>query len=365
MSAASRPSSSATSRDRPAVDVVGGEPHGIRAVEHVGGGGGEPHPVAGRQQVVEPAQPGEQQVDGAVGVPEAQEHPQAGAHRVGGVRVVLGQVPRAPQRRHGAVDVAPVEPQLGVDGQARARLLAAGVLAGDDGSDERQRPVRVGGQHEPRLLAQLARLAVALEVRGARRATRRARAGRCRGRRAPAPAGRGPRAPGAAGSRRAGRPPPRRRSRRRACPAPTSGVSSMRSTAHFRRHSTASRSVLVESPVGVEGAAQPGEVHEVARVVGHPVERLGEVDACHELLGERAVRLGQPQRPLVGAHALGAQRRLVGGERHPRELLRDLVPLPHAGPPSMARSMSAGRARATSALSNGVSGCRPASRAWL
>ena len=45
--------------------------------------------------------------------------------------VVLGQVPRPPERADRSVDVAAVEPQLGVDRQARLRLFAASELTGD------------------------------------------------------------------------------------------------------------------------------------------------------------------------------------------------------------------------------------------
>ena len=62
------------------------------------------------------------------------------------------------------VEVAAVEPQLGVDRQAQLRLVAAGELTGDHRGHELERPGRIGHQDEPGLLAQLARLAVAAAV---------------------------------------------------------------------------------------------------------------------------------------------------------------------------------------------------------
>ena len=134
---------------------------------------------------------------------------------VRGPRVVLGQVPRPPERRDRSVDVAAVEPQLGVDRQARLRLVAAGELAGDHRGHELEGPGRVARQHEPGLLAQLAGLAVAAAVARLGQPGGQLALGRSRRRRRPARAGRGPRAPAAGGSRRRGRPARRRRWRPR------------------------------------------------------------------------------------------------------------------------------------------------------
>ena len=107
----------------------------------------------------------------------------------------------------------------------------------------------------------------------------------------------------------------------------------MRSTAHFSRHSTASRSSWTSPRAGSSAWRSQAKCTRVRGSLGRPVERLGEVVAGHELLGERPVGLGQPQARLVGAHPLPAQRCLVGGDRHLRELLGHLVPLPHARAP--------------------------------
>ena len=129
-----RRSSAATSAAGRPSTSCGASPAADGLLEHERGGGGEPHPLPRGAQLVEPRQPGEEEVDGAVGVAQPHEHPQAGRHRVRGARVVLGQVPRPPERRDRAVDVAAVEPQLGVDRQARPRLVAAGEVPATTGA---------------------------------------------------------------------------------------------------------------------------------------------------------------------------------------------------------------------------------------
>ena len=108
-------------RGRPAVDALGGEPSGRGLLEDESGRGGEPHPLPRGAQAVQPRQPGQEEVDGPVGVAQPQQHAQAGRHRARGLGVVLGQVPRPPERRR--------PPRRRRRGRAAARRRSTGTAA--------------------------------------------------------------------------------------------------------------------------------------------------------------------------------------------------------------------------------------------
>ena len=227
MSVAVRRSSAATSlAGRPSTASGAAPPP--RLLQHERRGGGEPHPLPRRGQLVDPRQPGQEEVDGAVDVAQPHEHPQAGRHRV----EALGSSWARCQARRNDATAPSTSPRsrrssASIDRHARGSSPQVSSPATTGATSSR---ARAGSrrQHEPGLLAQLARLAVAAAVPRLGQPGGQLALEPSRRRRRPAPAGRGPRAPAAGGSRRRGRPPRRRRWPPRGRRRPTSGRSSMR-----------------------------------------------------------------------------------------------------------------------------------------
>ena len=92
-------------RHRPPVDDVRGQPEPPAVAEHPGGGPREPHPLRLVLRGTEPREAGEEEVDRAVGVAEADEDPQAAGHGFAARRVVAHEGPGAPEGGHGPVEV--------------------------------------------------------------------------------------------------------------------------------------------------------------------------------------------------------------------------------------------------------------------
>ena len=149
---------------RAAVDLGRGQADDGSAVEDVGSGGGEPHPGARRVQLVQPAQPGEQEVDRPVGVAQPQEHPQALGHRARALGVVLREVPGAAEGLDRTLDVTEAEAQAGGVPEAGPGFVVARELSLDDRLEQLEGPPGVLGGHDARLVAVLARRAVAAAV---------------------------------------------------------------------------------------------------------------------------------------------------------------------------------------------------------
>ena len=318
--------------DRPTADVCRRQPHVQGATQDEGCGGGEPHPLARRREHTQPAEAGQEQRDGPVGVAEAQEEPQARRDGVRGVRVVLGQLPGPPERGDRGVDVPTVEPQVRVEGERRVGPLTAGQLTGHHTTHEGERPVGVGAPDELRLLDHLARrAATARLVRGPGEPLLQLVLGG-----SPVAA-----RMGETGARGVDGPEAGTLSTQR--PLQVVDRADQLVEVHARRvlgevdgppepqHHRVTVG-LREVGSGVEGLTQPVDVDEVLGGAGHTHERFGEVEPRDELLRERAGRQRPTQRRLVGADPLRAGWHLVRRERRARELRRHLVPLAHAVP---------------------------------